>query len=169
MAFCKECGTPATSKAAAAPSAPTVTTTLAIAPAPAPPAERWEADDMFVVTSCVEFVIARLAGEKADECELSDKTKERIGERAAVVANKHFVIGGKWKEEIALGMAIAGAIFPAAYIGLVELPREKRRAERERIKQLEAVAAAAQTRRDTLRSVPNTPPVVAPMPTGDQL
>lgn len=165
MAFCKECGTPAAAKPAAAPVAADAPPVVALTPSqsPPPPVERWEGEDMFIVSSCVELVIARLAGEKADECEMSDKQKDRINDRAAVVANKHFIIGGKWKEEIALGMAIAGAIFPAAYIGFVEIPREKRRAERERIKALEAEAAAARSRRDTLRVVPNTPPP-APMP-----
>ena len=115
---------------------------------------------MFIVSSAVEMMIMRLNPDAEDP--LSDAQRKRINERAAVVANKHFIVGGKWKEEIALGMAIAGAIFPAAYIGLVEIPREKRRAERERIKGLEKAAAAAEAQRMAavgLRSVASGPTV----------
>jgi len=153
QARCSQCGEPARS----ATPPPTAAATEATPP---PPAQRWDADDMFIVSSAVEMMIMRLNPDAEDP--LSDAQRKRINERAAVVANKHFIVGGKWKEEIALGMAIAGAIFPAAYIGLVEIPREKRRAERERIKGLEKAAAAAEAQRMAavgLRSVASGPTV----------
>jgi hypothetical protein len=166
MQFCRECGKPAASKPAAlAAAAP-----AAIAPpvSPPPPVEdSWAAPDMWPVTGGVELVITKLAGDQADEVELDDATKKRIQERAAIVANKHFQIGGRWKDEIQLGMAIVGAIWPAMYIGLVEIPREKRRAERERIARLEALERQQNAARGALRSVPHVAsPTVVEQPTG---
>jgi hypothetical protein len=69
-----------------------------------------------------------------DSDELEAKPRARMNERAAVVANKHFRIGGRWKDEIALGMSIVGALWPAAYHYYVLMPKEQRRArEKEKI------------------------------------
>jgi len=87
-----------------------------------PPEELWDADDLFWVSAAVDGWLIHLDAEILD-----DADRAKINGRAAAVANKHVRIGGKWKEEIRLGMAIAGAVFPALYIHYVIAPREARK------------------------------------------
>lgn len=127
--FCSSCG-------AAAPALVAKRSPGDLVPSPAPPAmpveaaAEWEPDDLFWVGWGVDAALVAMDGDL-----LQDKDRDRINKRAAAVANKRFRIGGRWKEEISLGMAIAGALFPAAYTYFVIVPRDKRkeaRAESER-------------------------------------
>ena len=144
--FCRDCGGEAAApraKAAASSSSSSSSAELELEPA-----KEWKAGDCWPAAAGVELAIAWLNPE--DEDGLESEEIQRINERAAAVANKHFRSSGRWKEEIALAVTVAGCLFPAAYAGLISGPRKKRAAERERIKLLEKRAAAS----EGLRSVP---------------
>jgi hypothetical protein len=117
-AYCAECGTVAPS------SAPPPAVALEPAPPPPLPPE-WKGDDLFFVGWGVDAALVHMDGDRLD-----DEDRDRINSRAADVANKHFRVGGRWKEEIKLGMAIAGALLPTAYAYYVIAPDARKRAER---------------------------------------
>lgn len=112
--FCAECGGTAPSSSSS--SGPSAELERALAPA-------WTPDDCFMVGAGVDLVLVHW-----DAPILEDDDRDRINTRAAAVANKHLRIGSRWKEEIMLGMAIAGALFPAAYHHYVIGPEARRRA-----------------------------------------
>jgi hypothetical protein len=130
--FCPACGDAAPVIEAASTAAGTAGATAAGSvglPSPLPLAPEWETDDLWFVAATVDIALVKLDGEALEEA-----PRNRINKRAAAVANKHFRVGGRWKEEIQLGMAIAGAIFPAAYLYWVVTPRERREAAEARRK-----------------------------------
>ena len=147
--FCNECG----DAAAQRDTAPEQHDGAALAPVSEPaPAPQWNADDMAMVAYGVEVLAVALTPDSDDDDGgLSESQRENINKRAAAVANKHFRGGGRWKEEIGLAAAIGGALFPALYQRFVSVPREERRKERERVKELERLTAMRDAQ---LRAVP---------------
>ena len=135
QSFCAACGDAAPTEQQLTPAAALVA---------APPAELgagWEPSDMFIVSGGVNMLLVHWDAEPLD-----DKDENRINGKACAVANKHFRYGGKWKEEIGLGMALAGALWPAAYHYYFIAPMERR---------AEAEKKARELERTNLRSVPD--------------
>jgi hypothetical protein len=126
--YCRECG--AAAPAPATRSDPQRITSIDAATRSdpqgitSPPAllAQWEPEDMWWVTAAVDWGLVAM-----DADLLEEKDRQRIERKAAPVCNKHFHIGGRWKEELELGFAIAAVMFPAAYHHFVIRPDARRR------------------------------------------
>jgi hypothetical protein len=77
---------------------------------------------MWWVSGAVNWGLVAMDGDL-----MGEKEQQRIERKAAPVCNKHFRIGGRWKEELELGMSIAAVMFPAAYHYFVIKPDTRRR------------------------------------------
>lgn len=132
--FCTGCGRDIPQRAAAAPASPGLInpdqpSTLAPS-SPAPAAElggyEWQPEDMSMFAFGVDALLVKLR-----EKPLDDKERDKLLRVMAPVANKHYRPGAKYREEVALVMALGGLLVPALGVYLFVLPDRRKARELE--------------------------------------
>jgi hypothetical protein len=129
--FCTACGSevPELRKAAQLAAAAASSSSSPDAPPPAPlaplePEDLWEPDDVTWFAAGIDAILMKMDAPLLDE-----KERARIDKRTAVMANKYFRPGARWKDEVLWVAAWGKPLVMAAYIRYVVMPdRERERA-----------------------------------------
>lgn len=102
--------------------------TAIVPAAPAAPEELWEADDVGLFAAGVDAVLMKM-----DSPLLTDVERARIDKRTAVMANKYFRPGAKWRDEFLWVASFGKPLLFAMYIKWVVVPdRARERAAEEK-------------------------------------